>query len=139
MNNATFAGRLGKDAVTRDVGDTTATGFSLAVDEYAGKGERKTLWIDCTLWGQRGESVEEYLVKGTPVAVAGRIGVRTYEKDGETHAALTLRVNELTLLGSKRDDDKPQQEAPRRPTREQPPTRKPARSDEPFPDDDIPF
>lgn len=119
MNNATFAGRLGRDAETRITqGGDAVTGFTLAVDERR-KGDKSTLWIDCSMWGERGQKVAEYLRKGTPVAVSGQVGVRTYSKDGETRAAITLRVQELTLLGSSGD-------APRERTSQQP--RGPARA-----------
>jgi single-strand DNA-binding protein len=103
MNNATFAGRIGRNAEVKNVSDKTVANFSLAVDEYAGQGEKKTLWIDCALWGDRATKLSLYLTKGTPVAVSGRVGVRTYDSNGETRAALTLRVSEVTLLGSKND------------------------------------
>ena len=100
MNNATFAGRIGRDAEVRHTGGgKPVAGFSLAVDEYAGQGEKKTLWIDCSLWGDRAEKLAQYLAKGTPVAVSGQVGIRVYESNGQTKSTLTLRVAELTLLG----------------------------------------
>lgn len=104
MNNATFAGRIGRNAEVRNTNDKTVANFSVAVDEYAGQGEKKTLWIDCALWGDRATKLSLYLTKGTPVAVSGRVGVRTYDSNGETRAALTLRVSDVTLLGSKSDE-----------------------------------
>lgn len=142
MNNATFAGRLGRDAETRTTqGGTAATSFSLAVDEYAGQGERRTLWVDCTIWGERGQKLSQYLTKGAPVAVSGQAGIRTFEsrQTGETKATLTLNVREITLLGSRADGEqqqrlapasKPQQAAQQRPA--------PAPAQD-FADDDIPF
>ena len=104
MNNCTFAGRLGRDAETRHTsGGNSVTSFALAVDEYAGKGERRTLWIDCAMWGERGDKLAGYLTKGTAVAVSGQAGIRTYESNGETRASLTLRVQDVTLLGNKQD------------------------------------
>lgn len=145
MNNATFAGRLGRDAETRftQAGDPV-TGFSIAVDERR-KGEKTTLWVDCSIWGERGEKVAQYLTKGTPVAVSGQVGVRTYQANGETRATLTLRVAELTLLGSASDGER--QERPAGRGEERAPARDASRpapapqpsADEPFPDDDIPF
>ncbi|HEY1035574.1 MAG TPA: single-stranded DNA-binding protein [Pseudoxanthomonas sp.] len=106
MNNAVFAGRLGRDAETRNTqGGNQVTNFSLAVDEYAGGGERRTLWVDCNWWGERGAKVAEYLAKGTPVAVSGQAGIRTYESNGETRAVLTLNVRDVTLLGSRQDGE----------------------------------
>ena len=107
MNNATFAGRIGCDAELRHTqnGDQVVS-FSLAVDEYAGKNERRTLWVDCSMWGKRAESLAQYLVKGASVAVSGQVGIRTYESRGETRPVLTLRVSELTLMGGKSDGGK---------------------------------
>lgn len=148
MNNCTFAGRLGRDAESRDTTNTTVTNFSLAVDEYAGQGNRRTLWVDCSMWGERGEKLAEYLVKGTPVAVSGQVGARSYEKNGETHVVLTLNVREVTLLGSKQDGGE-QRQAPQSggggggsrggaPARQRPATATTPPKDD-FADDDIPF
>lgn len=134
MNNATFAGRVGRNAEVRHTGnDKTVANFSLAVDEYAGQGEKKTLWVDCALWGDRATKLSIYLTKGTPVAVSGRVGIRTYESNGETRAALTLAVSDVTLLGSK-SDDRQEASAAKSAARKQ--AEKPPQDD--F-EDDIPF
>lgn len=100
MNQAHFAGRIGRPAELRHTPNGKAVaGFSLAVDERKG-GEKSTLWIDCSVWGDRAEKLAGYLTKGTCIAVAGEVGVRTYEaRDGGTKSALTCNVRELTLLG----------------------------------------
>lgn len=159
MNHASFAGRLGRDAEIRNTqGGNQVTSWSLAVDEYAGQGERRTLWVDCSMWGERGAKLAEYLVKGVPVAVAGQVGVRTYESQGETKAVITLNVREITLLGSKGDGQGERQDrpAPARQAQGQserqagtggqpaqrnaPPARNPPpRAQDQYPDDDIPF
>lgn len=160
MNNATFAGRIGRDAETRHTqGGNSVTGWSLAVDEYAGQGERRTLWIDCSMWGERGEKLAEYLTKGKPVAVVGQIGVRTYESNGETRAAITLNVRDVTLLGGNQDGEGRDRQAPQQQRREQPTAREaygasgrrsdghgqtqrqaqPQQAADDFADDDIPF
>lgn len=100
MKTLTIAGRVTKDAATRDAGDNRVTSFSVAVDDRSG-GEKKTLFFDCSFWGKRGEGVAQYLTKGTPVTVSGDLGTRDYE--GKTY--LTLRVNDLALQGGKKADD----------------------------------
>jgi single-strand DNA-binding protein len=153
VNSATFAGRLGRDAEVRTTGNNNqVTGWSLAVDEYAGQGERRTLWIDCSMWGERGAKLAEYLVKGVPVAVSGQVGVRTYDAHGETKAVITLNVRELTLLGSKADGEggqrqerqaeKPAERQAAPTARNAPPARNPPprqQQETQYPDDDIPF
>lgn len=96
MKNLTLAGRLTRDAETRDAGADRVTGFSVAVDDRAGR-DKTTLYFDCSMWGKRGEAVAPYLKKGTPVTVSGDLSKREHE--GKTY--LTVRVNDLTLQGGK--------------------------------------
>lgn len=94
MLNATIAGNIGKDAQTRNAGQTTVTGFNVAV-EQRGKEGKKTQWIGCSLWGKRGDALVSYLTKGTRVAVAGELTTREHE--GKTY--LDLNVSDVTLMG----------------------------------------
>jgi single-strand DNA-binding protein len=103
MKNITIAGRLTKDAENRTAGSDNVTGFSVAVDDRQGK-EKSTLFFDCNLWGKRGESLSQYLTKGSSVTVSGDLGTR--EHNGKTY--LTVRVADVTLQGGKpteRTDD----------------------------------
>lgn len=105
MKSLTIAGRLTKDAVTREAGSDKVTGFSVAVDDRSNK-EKSTLFFDCSMWGKRGETLAQYLTKGTSVTVAGDLGTREYE--GKTY--LTLRVNDVTLQGGKQSGERPDHE-----------------------------
>lgn len=100
MKNITIAGRLTRDAETRTAGNDPVTGFSVAVDDRQGK-EKTTLFFDCSLWGKRGESLAQYLTKGSSVTVTGDLSKR--EHDGKTY--LTIRVNDVTLQGGKPSED----------------------------------
>jgi single-strand DNA-binding protein len=140
MNIGNFAGRIGQDAEIRYTGGgQQVAGFSLAVDQRKG-GEKSTLWLDCSIWGERAEKLAPYLTKGTPVAVAGEIGVRTYEKrDGTTQATITVNVRELTLLGKGGGSEGGESAAaPRAQPQSKPQASAPAQADG-FDDDDIPF
>lgn len=97
MKTIVIAGRTGKAAELRRLQDgTPVLSFSVAVDD--GWGERKrTMWFDCSLFGKRGEPLEQYMPKGTAVAVSGDLSTREHE--GKTY--LTVRVNEVTLQGGK--------------------------------------
>ena len=95
MKAITIAGRLGKDAETRNTqaGDQV-TGFTVAVDEGFGD-KKRTLWFDVSYWGKRGAAVAPYLTKGGNVTVSGELSTREYE--GKTY--LTVRAHDLTLQG----------------------------------------
>jgi single-strand DNA-binding protein len=124
MNSFNAIGRIGRDAVTRHTTNGKAvTGWALAVD--SGWGDNKqTVWLDCSLWGDRGEKIAPYITKGSQLGVSGEIGTREHE--GKTY--VTLNVRDVTLIGGKT------QATPA-------PKPKPAPQPEPggFVDDDIPF
>ena len=97
MKTITIAGRLGKDSEFRRTqnGDPVLS-FGVAVDH--GYGDKKTtMWLDCSLFGKRGESLEQYLKKGSAVTVSGDFSTREY--DGKTY--LQIRANDVTLQGGK--------------------------------------
>lgn len=103
MNNLNFTGNLGSDAEVRYTADQKAiTSWSVALRSGFGKSE-KTSWVRCTLFGDRGVKLAEYLKKGTQVAVSGELSLNEYtNKQGESKASLECNVNNLTLIG-KRD------------------------------------
>ena len=99
MNNCTFIGRIGRDAVTRfTAAGKPVTGWSMAVDTGFGD-NKQTTWLDCSGWGERYSKIAEYIRKGDRIGVAGEIGTREHE--GKFN--VTLNVREVTLLGEKRD------------------------------------
>ena len=99
MNLCTFIGRIGKDAVTRHTPSGKAvTGWSVAVDSGFGD-SKQTIWVDCSLWGDRGGKVCDYIRKGDRIGVSGELGTR--EHDGKTY--ITLNVREVSLLGDKKE------------------------------------
>jgi single-strand DNA-binding protein len=100
MNVFTFSGNLGKDGEQRyTANQKPVLEFSVAVN--SGYGERKkTNWVRCALFGERGDSLAPYLVKGKQVVVTGELELNEWEgNDGVKHATLQVRVAELTLIG----------------------------------------
>jgi len=98
MKAIIIAGNIGKDAEVRTIqgsGDKV-TGWTVAVEDRTGK-EKSTIWFDCTLWGKRGESLAQYLTKGSKVCVSGELSTR--EHNGKTY--LTIRAEQVTLMGGK--------------------------------------
>jgi single-strand DNA-binding protein len=111
MNVLPVIGRVGRDAVTRYTNAGKAvTGWALAVDTGWGD-NKKTVWLDCSLWGERGAKVGEHIRKGDRLGVTGELGTR--EHDGKTY--VTLDVRDVTLLAPKREGEQTQRQAPARP------------------------
>ena len=77
--------------------------ISLATSEMYNddKGNRvkDTQWHHLVAWGKTAEIVEEYLKKGSEIAVEGRLKHRSYEdKEGQTRYFTEVVVNSLMML-----------------------------------------
>lgn len=104
MNSLNITANLGKNAEQR----FTPKGESIiqfTAAFKAGYGDNEiTTWINCSLWGKRGESLLPYLNKGAQVALTGELANRPWtDKNGKQKYSLDLRVSDVTLLGSKSD------------------------------------
>lgn len=129
MNNCSFVGRVGRDAVVRYTqGGKAVTGWALAVDRGWGD-QKQTVWLDCSWWGERGTKVADFIKKGDRLAVIGELGAREHE--GKVH--VTLDIRDVTLLVSKPEGQQQSRQAPPK-GRATPPD-----SYEDFTDDDLPF
>lgn len=138
LNIYTCTGRLGRDPEKRTFqnGDSVVN-LNLAVSESwksrdSGERQERTLWLNVTIQNQGIAKVaEQYLKKGSKVAISGKLQSREYEKDGQKHTVIDLVVSpfggSLTLLDSRNEDSQTQRQ-------ERTPVRGPA-----FDDDTIPF
>ena len=100
-------GNLGKDCIVNTVNGKNVMNFTVAhTEKYkdsTGAQKEKTIWVECAYWSDR-TAISPYLKKGTQVYVEGSPDVRTYTtQDGKSGAALSLRVSNIQLLGSKSD------------------------------------
>ena len=105
MNVLSAVGNLPRDAELRFLPDSTPVlSFSLALN--SGYGEKaQTDWLDCSLFGKRGESLAPILLKGTKIGVTGELSTGKYpdKKSGVEKTTLRLRVQSVTLTGNKSD------------------------------------
>lgn len=101
------AGRVGRDAELRitPTGEPVL-GFSLATDRGWGDNKR-TVWFNCSLWGERAEKLARYITKGTALLVEGEVAARAYlDRDtGEARASLDLRAHTVRFLGGRGERD----------------------------------
>jgi len=102
MNNLSATGNAGNDAEVRFTSDGTAiASWSIALTSGYGKNE-KTTWLRCNMFGKRGETIAQYIKKGSQVGVNGEIALNTYKgKDGAEKTSLECNVQAVTLLGKK--------------------------------------
>ena len=96
------SGRVGQDAEVKNVGDNTFCSFSVAHTEkvYGATPSEKTIWVTCSIWGERGVKLAPHIVKGTFVVVEGSGSVNSYmQKNGDPAAVIRCMVNSLEFGG----------------------------------------
>lgn len=86
LNRVVLIGRLTRDPELRRTANNLAVAsFTIAVDDsFRRQGEeRNTLFMNCSIFGNRAENVAKFTRKGSLVAVEGRLNQRKYtRKDG---------------------------------------------------------
>ena len=106
-NKVQLIGNLGNnpEIITLDSGKKLAK-ISIATNETYknAQGEKvtDTQWHNVVAWNKTAEIIEKYLVKGSEVAIEGKLTSRSYEdKDGAKKYITEVVCNELVMLGGK--------------------------------------
>jgi single-strand DNA-binding protein len=104
-------GNLGRDPEMSYTGAKKAvTRFSVACsrrwkDQTSGERKEETTWLNCTAFDRLGETINEYLRKGSKVYLEGRPAARAWTgRQGEAQASLDVVVSSVELLDPKRTD-----------------------------------
>lgn len=103
LNYSVLMGRLARDPELRRTNTgKSVTSFTIAVDNF-GK-DSGASFIPCVAWQQTGEFINNYFLKGSQIAVEGRLQSRQYEtKDGRKQTAVELVVSQAHFCGKKED------------------------------------
>ncbi len=109
INVVVITGNLTRDPELRHTGGGTAVcDLRVAVNSrrkngQSGQWEDKPNYFDVTVWGAQGENCANYLSKGRPVAVEGRLDWSEWEaKDGSgKRQAVRIVANSVQFLGSR--------------------------------------
>lgn len=65
----------------------------------AGEWVDETTFVDVTFFGRMAELVSQYLGKGSPIFVEGRLKLDTWEKEGQKRSKLYVIVDRMQFLG----------------------------------------
>ena len=105
MNHSVIMGRLCGDPELRRTNTGKAVvSFTIACDK-PGK-DSGASFIPCVAWEKTGEFIDKYFLKGSPIAVEGRVESRQYEtKDGQKRTVLELVVSQAHFCGKKEQSD----------------------------------
>jgi single-strand DNA-binding protein len=111
INVVAITGNLTKDPELRSTpSGTSVCKLRVAVnsrrkDGASGEWVDKPNYFDVTVWGAQGENCANYLSKGRPVAVEGRLDWREWEaQDGSKRQAVEIIANSVQFLGSRSDN-----------------------------------
>lgn len=105
INKSLLVGRLVRDAELMYTNNRTAVcKFSLAVNRSKKQGDQwieEVNFFDLVMFGRRAESLNQYLVKGTQIAVEGKLRQDRWEQDGIKRSKVIIEVDNIQLLGGK--------------------------------------
>jgi single-strand DNA-binding protein len=108
INRVVLTGNLTRDPELRNLPSGTAVcSLRVAVntrrkDGNTGEWVDKPNYFDVTVWGAQGENCAQYLQKGRPVAVDGRLEWREWQdRDGNKRQSVDIIADSVQFLGSR--------------------------------------
>lgn len=110
INRVVLVGNLTRDPELRHTpGGMPVCSLRIAVntrrkDSATGEWTEKPNYFSVTVWGQQGENCAQYLTKGRPVAIDGRLEWREWEaQDGSKREAIDIIADTVQFLGGRQD------------------------------------
>ena len=110
INRVVMTGNLTRDPELRNLpSGTSVCSLRIACNtrrkDESGQWTDKPNYFDVTVWGAQGENCAQYLSKGRPVAVQGRLDWREWEsQDGSKRQAVEIIAESVQFLGSRSDN-----------------------------------
>jgi single-strand DNA-binding protein len=117
-NKVILVGNLTRDPEKRFTpGGTSVTEFGLAVNRVyktqSGEKREDTCFVDIVAWGRTGELCEQYLRKGRPVLLDGRLEYSSWDgPDGRKRSKLRVVAENVQFLGGPSDGSRGGNDAP---------------------------
>jgi single-strand DNA-binding protein len=108
FNRVILMGNLTRDPEVRSTpSGQSVCSFSLALNRsYKGSDgtwQEATDFIDVVAWGPLGDRVAQYLTKGRPCLINGRLQSRSWEQDGHKRSKVEVIAGDVTFLGGPGD------------------------------------
>jgi single-strand DNA-binding protein len=107
INRVVMTGNLTRDPELRSTNSgTPVCGMRIACNtrrkDGSGNWVDKPNYFDVTVWGAQGENCSQYLSKGRPVAIDGRLEWREFtDKEGNNRQAIEIVADSVQFLGSR--------------------------------------
>ncbi len=115
INRVMISGNLTRDSELRSTQSGMAIlSFGVAVNDrrknpQTGDWEDYPNFVDCTMFGTRGDKLHPYLTKGTKVAIEGKLRYSSWESNGARRSKLEVIVDELEFMSSRNSNAGQQQ------------------------------
>jgi single-strand DNA-binding protein len=105
-NRVILLGNLTRDIELKYTASQLAvTDIGLAVNDRRktanGEWVEETTFVDVTLWGRTAEIASQYLSKGAPVLIEGRLKLDTWESEGQKRSKLRVVGERMQLLSGR--------------------------------------
>jgi len=105
-NRVILMGNITRDIELRYIQSGTAVAdVTLAVNDrrksQTGDWVEETTFVDVTLWGRTAEVAGEYLSKGSPILIEGRLKLDQWEKEGQKRSKLRVVGEKMQMLGGR--------------------------------------
>lgn len=108
FNRAIIVGNLTRDPELRYTqGGLAVADVALAVNDRVKRGEDwvdEVSYLDVTFFGKSAETVNQYLTKGSPLLVEGRLKQERWEKDGQKRSKVKIIAEQMKFLESGRKE-----------------------------------
>jgi len=141
LNQVNLIGHVTRDPqLSRLPSNMPVCDFGLAINrswknKETGEQQKETCFVDCTCFAKQAEIFNQYVHKGDPVYVSGRLKLDQWQdREGNKRSKLKVVVTDFQFLKPK-DGGEQQQPINYAPPKQQPQQSQPA----PYPDDDLPF
>ena len=105
FNRVVLVGNLTRDPELRYISTGAAVSdIGLAINDRVKRNDQwieETTFVDITLWGRTAEVANQYLSKGSPVLIEGRLKLEQWEKDGQKRSKLKVIGERMQMLGGR--------------------------------------
>jgi len=102
LNRTILVGRLAADPEVRyTANEIPVARFALAVGRPSKNGEKEVDFINIVAWRGLAKICGEYLKKGKPIAIEGKLHIRKYEKDGQKRSFTEVVASNMQMLDTK--------------------------------------
>jgi len=110
LNRVQLIGRLGKEPESKYTPTgKLVTDFSVAISQRwkdnDGETREQTEWVHVETWERLAESCQEYLGKGSPVYVEGRLKTHRYEDEGQIKYFTKVVAQNVQFLSNYRTEE----------------------------------